>query len=70
ALPELWNVTSNARTGSARFRAQVTELVPPVPETEAIIAWWKGGRISFPEFSLGRAFPLPRERVRMRGKPR
>ena len=55
------------RTGSARFRAQVTELAPPVPKTEGIIGDAGRGRISFVERG---AFPLPGERVRVRGKSR
>ena len=58
------------RTGSASSRAQVTELVPPVPKTKGIIAWSGEGRISLADFLDGTHFPLPRERARVRGKSR
>ncbi len=47
------------RTGSARFRAQVTELVPPVPKTKAIIAWWRGVGISLLILFAKAHFPSP-----------
>jgi hypothetical protein len=56
ALPELRVVSPEARTGSARFRAQVTGPVPPVPKTEGSVPWGRGGA---DKFLLARCFPSP-----------
>ena len=50
---------ATARTGSARFRAQVTELAPPVPKTEDSLPRVKWGADKFPGFFAGAHFPSP-----------